>query len=99
MPILRSNLCDYSDAYIVVKGAITVTSTADAKNRNKILAFKSNGPFKTFISKINNIFIDSAEDPDIVMLMYKLLEYSDDYSITSVELLQKWSDRYYLRCC
>ena len=62
--MLQSELCDYSDAYIVVEGTITVTDPNDA-NYKKELAFKNNAPFS--ISKINNTLIDNAEDLDIVM--------------------------------
>ena len=84
--MLRSNLCNYSNAYIVVKGRISVRGTNDANKRNKKLTFKNNAPFRSCISKINNIFTDSAEDLDIVMPMYNLLEYSDNYSKTSGNL-------------
>ena len=73
--MLRSDLCDYSDAYIVVKGTITVTDPNNA-NYDKKLAFKNNAPFTSCISKINNTLIDNAEDLDIVMARYNLLEYS-----------------------
>ena len=59
--MLRSDLCDFSDAYIVVKGNITVTDPGNAK-RNKSVAFKNNAPFINCISKINNVLIDKAED-------------------------------------
>ena len=65
-PMLRSDLCDFSDAYIVVKGDITVTEPNDAK-RNKNVAFKNNAPFINYISKINGVQIDNAEDLDAVM--------------------------------
>ena len=77
-PMLRSNLCDFSDAYIVVKGDITVTNPNNAK-RNKAVAFKNNAPFINCISKINGVQIDNAEDLDVVMPMYNLLEYSKNY--------------------
>ena len=80
--MLRSDLCDYSDAYIVVKGRITVAATLDANEKTKNLTFKNNSPFMSCISKINNTFIDSAEDIDVDIPMYKLLEYSDNYSMT-----------------
>ena len=67
--MLRSNLCDYSDAYIAVNGRIRVRGTNDAKKRNKKLTFKNNTPFRSFISKINNTFIDNAEDLDIVVII------------------------------
>ena len=64
-PILRSDLCDYSDAYIVVKEDIAVIDPNNAK-RNKSVAFKNNVPFFNCISKINGVQIDNAEDLDIV---------------------------------
>ena len=77
--MLRLDLCDYSDAYIVVKGDI-ILRKATARNfsdtRNRFWAFKNNAPFTNCISKINNILIDNAEDLDIVMPMYNLLAYS-----------------------
>ena len=76
--MLKSDLCDYSDAYIVVKGTITVTNPNSALY-NKKLAFKNNAQFTSCISKINNTLIDNTEDPDIVMLVYNLLEYSKNY--------------------
>ena len=80
--MLRSDLCDYSDAYIVVKGTITVTDPNNA-NYDKKLAFKNNAPFTSCISKINNTLIDNAEDLDIAMPMYNLLEYSKNYRKTT----------------
>ena len=80
--MLRSNLCDYSDACIVAKGSISVKGDNNPKKKKKKLAFKNNTPFRSCISKINNTFIDNAEDLDIVMLTYDLLEYSDNYSMT-----------------
>ena len=73
--MLRADLCNFSDAYIVLKGNITVTASDDAK-RNKNVAFKNNAPLINCISKINGILIDNAEDLDVVMPMYNLLEYS-----------------------
>ena len=72
--MLRSDLCNFSDAYIIVKGDITVTNPNNAK-RNKAVVFKNNAPFINCISKINDIKIDNAEDLDLVMPMYNLLEY------------------------
>ena len=71
--MLRSDLCHYSDAYIVVKGRISVRGTNDANKRNKKLTFKNNAPFRSCISKINNTFIDNAEDLDIVMPIYRII--------------------------
>ena len=90
--MLRSSLCDYSDAYILVKGNITVNNTAAdgaaANNTNKKVIFKNCAPFTNCISKINNTQIDNAEYIDIVMLMYNLIEFSDNYSKTSGTLWQ-----------
>ena len=94
--MLRSDLCDYSDAYIVVKGKITVSATDGANNirdkKNRPLAFKNNAPFISCISKINGVLIDYAEDLDIVMPMYNLLEYSKIYSKTSGSLYNYYRD-------
>ena len=88
--LLRS--CDYSDAYIVVKGRINATGTNNASRRNKEIIFKKNASFRTCISKINNTFIDNAEDLDIVKPMYNFLEYSHNYSITTGGLLNFFRD-------
>ena len=66
---------DYPNAYIIVKGDIAVTNPDNAK-RNKAVSFKNNAPFINCISKVNGIKIDNAEDLDVVMPMYNLLEYS-----------------------
>ena len=76
--MLRSDLCDYSDAYIVAKGRITVTDPNNA-NYNKKLALKNNAPFVSCVLKINNTLIDNSEDLDIVIPIYNLLEYSKNY--------------------
>ena len=90
--MLRSSLCDYSDAYILVKRNITVNNTVDhgaaANNTNKKVIFKNCAPFTNCKNKINNTQIDNAEYIDIVMLMYNLMEYSDNYSKTSRSLWQ-----------
>ena len=90
--MLRSDLCDYSDAYIVVKGDITLEGDNDANKRNKNLAFKNNAPFINCISKINGVKIDNAEDLDIVMPMYNLLEYSKNYRKTKGSLWNYYRD-------
>ena len=90
--MLGSDLCDYSDAYIVVKGGISVTGTNNANRRNQKLIFKYNASFRLCISKVNNIFIENAEDLDIVMPTYNLLEYSDNYSMTSGSLWNNHRD-------
>ena len=73
--MLRLDLCDYSDAYIVVEREIAVQRDNNANGRNKKLISKNNIPFRSCISKSNNTFIDSAED-HIVMSMYNLLFFS-----------------------
>ena len=83
--MLRSDLCDFSDAYIVVKETITVTNRNNAK-RNKAVAFKNNAPFTSCISKIDGVKIDNAEDLDVVMPIYNLLEYSKNYRKTTGSL-------------
>ena len=94
--MLRSSLCDYSDAYILVKGNITVNNTAAdgaaANNTNKKVIFKNCAPFTDCISKINNTQVDNAKDIDIVMPMYNLIEYSDHHSKTSGTLRQYCKD-------
>ena len=90
--MLRSDLCDFSDAYIVVKGDITLEGDNDANKRNKNLAFKNNAPFINCISKINGIKIDNAEDLNVVMPMYNLLEYSKNYRKTTGSLWNYYRD-------
>ena len=89
--MLRSDLCDYADAYILVNGTIAVTAAAGANNitekRNKPLILKNNVPFVSCITKINNELIEDAEDLDIAMSMYNLLEYSKNYRKTIGSLL------------
>ena len=80
--MLRSDICDFSDAYIVVKGTITLAKTNGRgiiDIRNRLLSFKNNARFTNCISKINNALIDNAEDLDVVMPIYSLLEYSKNY--------------------
>ena len=96
--MLRSNLCDYADAYILVNGTVTITGAGDddpAKRldeRNKDLIFKNCAPFTKCISRINNTEMDNAQDIDIVMPMYNLIEYSDNYAKTSGSLYQYYRD-------
>ena len=78
--MLRSNLCDYADAYTLVNGTITITGDGDdygakrADERDKGIIFKNCAPFTKCISRINNTEIDNAKDIDIVMSMYNLIE-------------------------
>ena len=89
--MLRSDVCDYSDAHIVVKETITVLRP-NATKENKSVAFKNNAPFTNCISKINGIKIDNAEDLDVVMPMYNLLEYSKKYIKTTGSLRNYYRD-------
>ena len=101
--MLRSNLCDYADAYILVNETITITWDAGpakgrteaqllaarlADDRDEGVAFKNCAPFTKCIRRINNTDIDTAQDIDIAMSMYNLIEYSDNYSKSSGSLWQ-----------
>ena len=93
--MLRSDLCDFSDAYIVVKRSITLAKTDRRRFidiRNRFLAFKNNAPFTNCISKINNVLIDKAEDLDVVMPMHDLLGYSKNYRKTIGSLWNYYRD-------
>ena len=91
--MLRSDLWDYSDAYMWVKGKITVPNPNDNANFNKELTLKNNAPFISCISKINGELVENAEDLDIVMPMYNLLEYSENYEKTSGSLFNYYRDQ------
>ena len=96
--VLKSSLWDYSDAYILVKGRITIAGAGDdaaarqADERDKGVAFKNCAPFTNYVSEINNTQVDNAKDIDIVMPMYKLIEYSDNYAKTTGSLWQCFRD-------
>ena len=84
--MLWSDLSNFSDAYIVVKGNIILIKDADRgfiDIRNIFLAFKNNAAFTNCISKINNVLTDNAEDLHFLMPMYNLTEYSKDYRKTT----------------
>ena len=98
-PMLRSNLCDYSDAYILVKGTIMVTAPGannDAHNirdkRNRPVILKNNAPFVSCITRINGELIEDADDLDIVMPIYNLLEHSKNYRKTIGSLYNYYRD-------
>ena len=80
--VIKPNLCNYSDAYILVTGNI------QNKPANSAVAFKSCAPFRTCDVTINDEHIEKAEDLDIVMPMYNLLEYSDNYQNSTGSLYQ-----------
>ena len=96
--MLKSSLCDYSGAYILVKGKITITgegahaAARQTDERDKGVTFKNCAPFTNCISEINNTQVDNAKDIDTVMPMYNLIEYSDNYSKTSGSLWQYFRD-------
>ena len=99
LSMLRSNLCDYSDAYILVKDTITVTAPRVNNNvdnirdkRNRPLILKKNAPFVSCITRINGELIEDADDLDIVMSMYNLLEYSKNYRKTIGSLYNYYRD-------
>ena len=98
-PMLRSNLWDYADAYILVKGTITVTAPGANNNannirdkRNRQLILKNNAPFVSCITIINSELIEDADDLDIVILIYNLLEYSKSYRKTIGSLYNYYRD-------
>ena len=94
--MLKSSLCDYSDAYTLVKGTIAVNNTAaagaNANNPDKKVIFKNCAPFTNCISEINNTQVDNAKDIDIVMPIYNLIEYSDNYAKASASSGQYYMD-------
>ena len=97
--MLKSNLCDYSDSYNLVEGKITITGAGDdaaarqADERGKDVAFKNCAPSTNCISESNNTQIDNAKDIDIVIPMYNLIKYSDNYAKTSENLWQYYRDQ------
>ena len=89
--MIRPNLCDYSDVYILAKRTTSVqnkAATGTINNTNKKLIFKSCAPFTNCITEINNTQVDDAEHIDIIMCMYNLIEYSDAHSKSSGSLWQ-----------
>ena len=88
--ILKSILCDYSDAYILAKGTIAVpnmaTKDAATNNASKKVIIAICAPFTNCISKINNTQVDNAKDFGVIMSMYNLVEYGNNYTKTSSSL-------------
>ena len=85
-----SSSCDYNDAYILVKGTIAEDQASNAANKKVI--FKNCVLFNDYVSKINNMQVHDAHDIDVVMSIYNLIEYSDNYSKTSEVLWQYCRD-------
>ena len=79
--VLKTNLCDYNEAYILAKGNVTIAAAPAAQ-----ISFKNCAPFTKCITKIDGTSIDDAEDLDLVMPMHNLIEYSSNYSETTVSL-------------
>ena len=91
--MLRSNLCGYADVYILaITGAGDNAVARQSNESDKGVTFKSCAGFTKWISRINNTDINSAQDIDIVMPMYNLIENSDNYSKTSGRLWQYYKD-------
>ena len=90
--MLRLNLCDYSDAYILVKGTITLARNNLRDRQDRPLIFKNNALFVSCITRINGELIEDADDLDIVMPMYNLLEYSKNYRKTIGSLYNYYRD-------
>ena len=89
--MIRSNLCDYIDGYIVVSETIAITG-ARADERNKGVIFKNSAQFTEYISETYNAQIVNAKEIDVVVPMYNLIEYSNNYSKTSGSLWQYYKD-------
>ena len=87
--MLRSSLCNYNDAYVLVIATITLPNTAAAgaaANNRRNIIIKNCAPFTDCISETNNTQTNNAKDIDISMSMYNLIEYSDNYSKTTGSL-------------
>ena len=90
--MLRSDLCDYAGAYILVNGTVTVTGNHPRDRKNRPLILKNNASFLSCITRINGELIEDADDLDIVMPMYNLLEYSKNYRKTIGSLYNYYKD-------
>ena len=77
--VLKTNLCDYAEAYILIDGTIRATNAVNATR----LALKNCAPFTKCNLEINDEHVDTAENLNIVMSMYSLIEYSDNYQDSS----------------
>ena len=91
-PMLRPDLCDYADAYILVNGTITVAGNQPSDRQNRPLILKNNALFVSCITRINNELIEDADDLDIVMPMSNLVEYSKNYRKTIGSLYNYYRD-------
>ena len=91
-PMLRFNLCDYSDAYILVSGTIIVAGNHPRDRKDRPVILNNNAPFVSCITKINGELIEDADDLDVFMPMYNLLEYSKNYRKTIGSLYNYYRD-------
>ena len=91
-PMLRSDLCDYADAYVLVSGTITAAGNHPRDRQNKPVILKNNASFVSCITRINGELIEDADDLDIVMPLYNLLEYSKNYRKTIGSLYNYYRD-------
>ena len=90
--MLRSDLCDYADDYILIEGIIIVGGNAPRDRQNRPVILKNNAPFISCITRINGELIEDADDLDVVMPMYNLLEYSKNYRKTIGSLYNYYRD-------
>ena len=90
--MLRSDNCGYSDAYIFIKGNITVEGVNDIEKHNRSLIIKNNAPFISCVSNINGTLIKNAETLNVAISMYNLIEHSKNYSKTSDTLWNYYKD-------
>ena len=91
-PMLRLDLCDYADAYILIEGIIIVGGNAPRDRQNRPVILKNNAPFISCIARINGELVEDADDLDVVMPMYNLLEYSKNYRKTIGSLYKYYRD-------
>ena len=94
--MLKSSLSDYSDTYKIVKETLTIPNTTAAgtaaNNANKKVVINNCAPFSDCISEINNIQVDNVKYIDVMIPIYNLIEYRNNYSKTSESLWQYYRD-------
>ena len=90
--MLRPDLCNYADAYILLSGTITLAGNHPKDRQNKPVILKNNAPFVSCITRINGELIEDADDLDIVTPMYNLLEYCKNYRKTIGSLYNYYRD-------
>ena len=90
--MLRSDLCGYNEAYVLVKGIVTVIGKIIKTEKNRDIVLKNNAPFISCISKINGALIENAEDSDVLISLYNLFRYSKNYRKTTDSLWNYYRD-------